>query len=353
MFATYNHERGNSLLGKCHDAQVELQTVVKDILAWEASEEESKVFSVYQRLNRHLPLEGRALGRLSEKELQDEAIYGAFHPEDALSCIKDASRTWRFVKAVSESLKELEGSFPGQDLHVLDAGCGPLAFLGIIAAHHSKRVKVTALEVNPRSVILARKTLDHFGLGDRVRVECTDARTYIPSKPYHLVISETFDSGMAEEKGGDILSQSIRFLVAGGRVVPETLSIKGALVSKNVFEVGCQGQWADNIDWKTALRASFVGEGTGFNPYIQCDINIPQNLAPGDYVLVLTTVLEFNSSIVALKLPALSPITFPRSVAKLRLKERFTGEGQIYFQFIAGDLAGGMHLTYPSQFTRA
>lgn len=85
------------------------------------------------------------------------------------------------------ALPELEAELQGRDgLRILDVGCG-LAWSSVGLARHFPGATVDAVDLDPVTVDLARRTVSEAGLADRVTVHLGDAAAVGLAPGYHLV----------------------------------------------------------------------------------------------------------------------------------------------------------------------
>jgi hypothetical protein len=156
-------------------------------------------------------------------------IAGALTLREGAATLRDQVRTKRFLEAIERAVDILDARFPEGDLHVIDAGTGPLPVLAIAAALANPRVRVTALELNPHSATIAKSVIAELGLSDRISVELADATTYTPLMPAHLLMSETMDTALKQEPIVQIFSNLSGYVVDGGIRIPESVTVLGLL----------------------------------------------------------------------------------------------------------------------------
>jgi predicted RNA methylase len=150
-------------------------------------------------------------------------------PYIAFACIRDLTRTKRFLEAIDKSLDQILARTPeDQPVRVLDAGCGPLAVLGIYAALKSKRVQLTSLEINPASAQMAQDHILAFKLQDQATVLLTDATVYQADQPYDLIISETMFAALISEHMVPILNNLKKSSAPDGIIIPESIVLRAA-----------------------------------------------------------------------------------------------------------------------------
>lgn len=155
---------------------------------------------------------------------------GEFSVASSLRCLSDVVRTRRFAEGVVKAVSILGRRFPEGEIRVCEAGCGALPFMSLLAAVVEPRVTVTSLDVHGPSIALARATPFTLGVGERIRFLHEDARRYQPEKPFHLVISETMDSGLLQEPIAEILGNLRGHLLDGGIMIPEAMTLEAGLL---------------------------------------------------------------------------------------------------------------------------
>jgi len=148
---------------------------------------------------------------------------------EALGCLADYVRTSRFLKGLFLHIEDLEND--NENIEVVDAGCGPLPFFGLMAALKSEKASVTCLEINEASAEMARKIIANAGLSDRVKVIWTDATKYSHDKEIDLLFTETMYAGLTnKEPIIQILMNLCEQLSEKSRVVPEWVTVDAGLI---------------------------------------------------------------------------------------------------------------------------
>ena len=218
-------------------------------------------------------------------------------PYEAFSCLRDVVRTKKFLQAI-ESI--IESAHKDKNIvHVLDAGCGPFAVLGLFAALVSEKVHCTCLEVEPSSAIYARVFVEKMGLADRVKIILADATRFVPADEikYDLIISETMFSAFLDEPIVEILNHLVRFKAENGQTLPGSIDymvgaseIKGRVEGeklqygseRNVAQEHGLDSWEKLFTWKPGdcleqinfnARVPEHLEGD-FNLYVGCDVHL-------------------------------------------------------------------------------
>lgn len=189
--------------------------------------------------------------------------YRMFNSEDSIdTALADSVRTRRFANEITSSTCELIQKFGS--VHVVDAGCGMIPLLGVVAALQSQSVNVTFLESNPDSAFFAAQIIDALGVADRCRVINCDATSFEPLPPCHLLISETMFTGLTNEPFVQIMEHLAPGLLNGGRIIPASVTVKIGLVPLDEGDVkytvlGAHNQiiratepvWLDQMEYKS------------------------------------------------------------------------------------------------------
>lgn len=213
-------------------------------------------------------------------ELTDR--YGGINFVGARKCIKEEQRTFKFIKALFVRLIQL-GQRRDETIEVVDAGSGPYALFGALAALQSDKARVTCLELNPACAAMSRRVIANLGLSERIRVIEEDATKYRHDRPIDLVVSETMYSGFLQEPLPVVLRNLTPQLAKDGEVIPEWASVEAGLVPSEV--AGTAGWWLpDSFALGPISVRRFVrGE---FGDVV--DFDLPLNGLPaGSYCLAL------------------------------------------------------------------
>ena len=100
----------------------------------------------------------------------------AISPLGAARCVREYRRTAVFLQAMDEALRRAFERFPGETIHVMEAGCGPLAPLAFPFAlrYPAERVVFTLLDLHPLALEGARRLAAELEVSDSIRAY-TDA----------------------------------------------------------------------------------------------------------------------------------------------------------------------------------
>ena len=166
--------------------------------------------------------------------LMDRCGIEGLSSNSARACLKETERTSKFLEAIFAKLAQLEQE--RDSIEVIDAGCGPIPILGLIAALKSAKTKVTCLETNISSAMIATDIIEFLGLQDRVQVVHTDATKYQHDQPIDLLISETMYTGLTCEPLIQILQNLAPQVKEDGVVIPEWVTVEAGIISHSKYK---------------------------------------------------------------------------------------------------------------------
>lgn len=154
----------------------------------------------------------------------------AIAPRWAAACLLDFARTATFLRGTEAALHAALARFPQRPIEMLYAGCGPFAPFALMLAtrFNPAQVRVTLLDVNPRSLECARGLFETFRLADVVReYVCADATTYVWPRDLalHVVLTETMQRALQEEPQVAVSLNLVPQLCEGGILVPERVAV--------------------------------------------------------------------------------------------------------------------------------
>ncbi len=146
----------------------------------------------------------------------------------ALGCMNDDVRTIKFCDALLVAVEKQEDG--KEHIEMVDAGTGPIPLFGILAALKSEKIRVTCLELNPRSARMAEDVVKNLGLEDRVKVVCADATNYTHDSEIDLLISETMFAGLTNgEPMAQILHNLEPQVGEGGETIPKSITVEAGV----------------------------------------------------------------------------------------------------------------------------
>ena len=157
----------------------------------------------------------------------------AISPRDAGRCMLDTARTTKYLRGIHAAVLEAQRRFPGTQLEIVYAGCGPFAPLAVATATQftATQIKFTLLDVHERSLESAHRIVQEFGLGDYIRSFIqTDATSYVHDRELHMVIAETMQRALEHEPQVAITLSLAPQLSPGGIFIPEQIAVDACFV---------------------------------------------------------------------------------------------------------------------------
>ena len=149
----------------------------------------------------------------------------------AASCMTDYRRTHKLLKGAVEAIRDLSKEKSGEPVRFFYAGCGPLApFMTMVAPlFSSDEVKFTLLEINKKSMEVAKELIEKLELTDYIENTYTaDAINFdLPEgEKFDILFSETLDSLLNREGYVPILWNLLPQLSENITVIPSNVQIK-------------------------------------------------------------------------------------------------------------------------------
>jgi len=154
----------------------------------------------------------------------------AISPYWAAFCINELKRTSFFLRGLRGAIQRAQQRFPGQQINVLYAGCGPFATLALplCTVFSPSEVKFTLLDIHKESIQSAQKLVTALELAlwitDYVVADATQYQ-FPDAQPLHIVVSETMKAKLEKEPQVPILLNLVPQLEEGGICVPENISL--------------------------------------------------------------------------------------------------------------------------------
>lgn len=154
----------------------------------------------------------------------------AINPYSAVTSLLDPARTCAFARGVHQAIRAARNRFPGEPVELLYAGTGPFAPLALLqtACFSPDELRLTLIDIHQPALDCLAGILATLGLGDYVEDFLqADATQWAPagSKTYHILVAEVMDRGLSLEPQVAVTMHLVRFLRAGGFVVPEKVEL--------------------------------------------------------------------------------------------------------------------------------
>jgi hypothetical protein len=159
----------------------------------------------------------------------------AISPLGAARCVREYRRTAVFLQAMQAALDCVRTRFPGETIHVLEAGCGPLAPLALAFAvrHPPEQVQFTLLDLHPAGLAGATRIAEELGVGRSIRAgiaaDATTVRFSEAGRP-HLIACEVLLRALSREPQVAATMNLAPQLRPGGIFLPERIDVEAGLL---------------------------------------------------------------------------------------------------------------------------
>ncbi|GAA5531470.1 hypothetical protein [Herpetosiphon gulosus] len=149
-------------------------------------------------------------------------------PRNAGRCLHDFLRTTHFLQGVAAAIDEARHRFPDECLRILYAGSGPFAPLAfpLMTLFDPASVQFSILDYHQSALDAVQQLATHFHVEASIEAYIqADATQFTPIKPYHIIVTETMQKGLANEPHVAITAHLVRSLLPGGLLVPERIIV--------------------------------------------------------------------------------------------------------------------------------
>ncbi len=256
----------------------------------------------------------------------------AITPLGAARCLREHRRTAVFLQAMDEAIRAARTRFPGETIHVLEAGCGPAAPLSLPFAccYAPEEVSFTLLDLHPVALDGAQRIAEALGVTRSIRAylaaDATEIRFAEAERP-HVIGCEVLLRALTNEPQVAATLNLAPQVRPGGFFLPGRIDVRAGLMDVGRHCRGLSGHAApDEKETITELGGVFSLDAGGVE---QLERRTPGELAaesvrvpphdPERTPLRLFTRIQvfrehwlddFDSS---LNLP--EPLAYPRSLA--------------------------------------
>ena len=164
----------------------------------------------------------------------------AISPFSAAICVREYRRTAVFLQAMQAAIKAAQERHPGEIIHVVEAGCGPLAPLAFAMAAHFPvdQVSFTLLDLHPASLAGARRVAEELGLTRSVRAyleaDVTKMRFPEAERP-HVIACEVLLRALTREPQVAATLNLAPQLRADGFFLPECIDVDAVLFDSDEY----------------------------------------------------------------------------------------------------------------------
>lgn len=160
----------------------------------------------------------------------------------AARCVLEYQRTAVFLRGMDAALRAARERFPGEVIHVLEAGCGPFAPLTLPFAlrYRPDEVMFTLLDIHPASLACAERLAEELGVRASIRrfvnADATRVGFDAPDRP-HIIACEVLLEALRKEPQVPVTMNLAPQLRPGGFFLPERIEVSAAFFdSKAHFE---------------------------------------------------------------------------------------------------------------------
>ena len=151
----------------------------------------------------------------------------AIDPWRASLSADDHGRTVGFIRGCVRAVERVLKNNPGQPVHFIEAGCGPLAVLSLplMARFGADQLQVTLIDLHEESVDTARYIIDQLGVSDRLKnTICGDLMEIEFDDPVDVIVLETMYAALFNEPQVALTRRLVRVL-PGAIFIPEVISV--------------------------------------------------------------------------------------------------------------------------------
>ncbi len=165
-------------------------------------------------------------------EVQTQSPSGmAINPRAAARCVWEYVRTAKFLRAMEDAIRAAQERFPGEQIHVLEAGCGPLAALSLPFAlrYSAHEVQFSLLDIHQISLDSALSLADTLGVRDSIRhTWCQDAAVFQipPDQRPHIMAVEVMQRALMNEPQVAVTQNLYPQLRSHGLFLPARIEVE-------------------------------------------------------------------------------------------------------------------------------
>ncbi|MBX3736137.1 MAG: hypothetical protein KF715_05570 [Candidatus Didemnitutus sp.] len=154
----------------------------------------------------------------------------AISPQRAVLCLREHLRTAVYLRALDAAVRAAQEKFPGETIHLVEAGCGPAApmALAMAARYSPAEVQVSLLDIHEASLGDARRLAADLGVERSLRATiCGDAAAvrFAENDRPHIVVAEVLRRALKKEPQVAVTRALAPQLRAGGFFLPERIEV--------------------------------------------------------------------------------------------------------------------------------
>jgi hypothetical protein len=162
----------------------------------------------------------------------------AISPYAAAMCLREFRRTEVFLQAMDAAIRAARERFPRETIHVVEAGCGPLAplALSMAARYPADEVTFTLLDFHPVALASAKRLAEALGVEKSIREYLqADATSVKLEDPPHIIASEVLLRALSKEPQVAATLNLAPQLREGGLFLPECIDVDAALFDSDTY----------------------------------------------------------------------------------------------------------------------
>jgi len=240
----------------------------------------------------------------------------AIDPWKASLSLENYPRTAAFLRGGARAIEEILARHPERPVHVIEAGCGPVAALStpLMSRFGPDQLQVTLFDIHQESTDAAEHVIESLGLSDRLNeTVCGDLMSMDLSghaSSADLILLETMYASLLREPQVALTRCLVRSLPSA-RLLPVRVTIDLQLfdpapeamlnppVPQNRKWLGTVFELDERTARETEIENGYLPAAT---------IPLPESAEPGERLFLTTTVEVFGDVILA---NYDSEITFP------------------------------------------
>lgn len=189
-----------------------------------------------------LGIDERNLAQANPALVTDAQLHNgkAISPLGAVLCIREYRRTAVFLQAMDAAIRAARERFPGETIHVVEAGCGPMAPLAfsMAARFPPDQVTFTLLDLHPAALDGAKRAAEALEVAQSIRgYVAADATQYqfAPEDRPHVIACEVLLRALSREPQVAATVNLAPQLRPGGIFVPERIDVDAVLFDSNQY----------------------------------------------------------------------------------------------------------------------
>ncbi len=239
----------------------------------------------------------------------------AISPEFAAMNLRDVLRTAKYMRAIKNAVDKTLERLSGDRVHLVYAGCGPYGtlVLPLLALYKPQQLKVTLLEIQPKSLRSITDICNAMGFGDYIgSIVQTDATAYKHPEddPIHIVAMECMRHALDREPQVRISMNLAAQLVEDGILIPEEVNVSFYAVDPEIeFNIDGKGDGKEKV--RQHLGDVFVLDKYCYTlpveqdsedeaPYIRAStIKLPDNLLPLLPLMLFTEIRLYDDTMLS------------------------------------------------------